>query len=102
MQRAGVSLIISNPSFEVWLMCHYRIPTHPYSAAELFNEIDADIGEYNKSRSIKLDVESVNKAVINAEKLLSENDCNPTGCYRHNPSTTVHSLIKAIRDMNRK
>lgn len=100
--KLGFHLIISNPSFEVWLMCHYRIPTHPYTATELYNEMDAELRGYNKSRGIEFNDESVDKAVTNAEKLLSENECNPTGCCRHNPSTTVYSLVKTIRNRNHK
>lgn len=59
----GFRLFLSNPSFEVWLMCHRRIPTHPCTAAELFDEMNDGMGRYNKSKGIEFDDRSVCMAV---------------------------------------
>ncbi len=92
----GFHLYISNPSFEVWLLCHHRAPTHRYTPNEAVEELSAELGGYQKSRGFELDDEMVDKAIANARALLPDEECSAEGCYRRNPSTMVHSLVKTI------
>lgn len=90
-------LFLSNPSFEVWLLCHLRPLTHGYTPAELVEDLEKELGRpYKKSGGFDLDGRMVGTAIGNARRLLPDEVCDPVGCYRRNPSTTVHSLVEAI------
>lgn len=97
-KELGYRLFISNPSFESWLLCHFRLPTHPYTPAELVEDLDRELdGAYSKSKGFDISDKMVDKAVGNARKLLSDEACTSDGCYRCNPSTMVHTLVEDIR-----
>lgn len=97
-KELGYRLFISNPSFESWLLCHFRMPTHPYTPAELVEDLDRELdGAYSKSKGFDISDKMVDKAVGNARKLLSDEACTSYGCYRCNPSTMVHTLVEDIR-----
>ncbi len=98
-EKLGYNLFISNPSFEAWLLCHFRLPTHKYSSqAELEEELDKELkGRYKKSKGFDINDEMVDKAIVNAKKLLPEDECTPEGCYDRNPSTMVYRLVETIR-----
>lgn len=97
--KRGYELYISNPAFEIWLLCHYRTPSHPCTPAELVDDMNEVLGRpYTKAKSIEIDDGMVGRAIENAERLLSEDECNPIECYKRNPSTMVHSLVRKIRE----
>ncbi len=99
----GYRLFVSNPCFETWLLCHFRIPIHPCDQNGAVEELEGELGgRYVKSRGFDIDDGMVDKALTNAGKLFRNAGCSPTECHRHNPSTTVHVLVDAIRDMKRR
>ena len=101
-EERGFKLFISNPCFEVWLLSHFRLPTHPYDQKEILTDLERELGRtYNKSTGMDIDDAMVDNALMNAGKLLPECDCNPTACFQSNPSTMVHSLVESIRGMTR-
>lgn len=90
--KRGHELYISNPAFGIWLLCHYRILSHPCTPAEPVDDMDEVLGRpYTKAKGIEIDDGMVGRAIENAERLLPEDECNPIECYRRNPSTMVHS-----------
>ena len=93
----GYMLFISNPCFEVWLLCHFRALTRPYSPKELVEDLDELCGGYKKSSSIEIDNDMVDLAIDNSMKMLPEELCSINECYNRNPSTMVHSLVRTIR-----
>ena len=94
----GFSLFLSNPSFEVWLLSHFRQLTHPYTPSELMEDMDRELdGGYTKSRGFEIDDGMIDRAIVNARKLLPDEECTPVGSFRRNPSTMVHSLVETIR-----
>jgi len=54
-------------------------------------------GSYSKPVGFDIDDGMVDRAIVNARRLLPDDECTPVGCYRRNPSTMVHSLVEAIR-----
>ncbi len=97
-QILGYQLFLSNPSFEVWLCCHFGIPTHPCTQSEAVDDLRARLGgSYSKPMGFAIDDDMVDTAIVNARRLLPDNECTPVGCYKRNPSTMVHSLVEAIR-----
>ena len=101
--RLGFHLFLSNPSFEVWLLSHFRQLTHPYTQDELIDDMGRALGGgYSKSRGFEIDDGMVDRAIENSRKLLPDEECNPVGSFRHNPSTMVHSLVDTIRKRVRR
>lgn len=97
-KKRGYILFLSNPSFEVWLLAHFRMPTHPYTPAELVDDMKAELGgKYDKARGFDFDDSMVDRAIGNSRRMLPDEACDVEGCYRRNPSTMVHSLVEMIR-----
>ena len=46
-----------------------------------------------------IDLDMVNKAIVNAEKLLDQSERTPVGCHLHNPSTTIHVLVSELMNI---
>lgn len=93
-EDAGIKLLVSNPSFEVWLLAHYEVPTRRSQ-----KELEERLGEkldrkYRKAEGIGPRDETVRTAIANAERLLPE----PTVecCASADPSTMVHVLVKRV------
>lgn len=102
-ETRGFKLFISNPCFEVWLLSHFRLLTHQYDQKEILIDLERELGRpYSKSTGMNIDDAMVDNAMKNAEKLLSECDCDLTACFQRNPSTMVQSLVESIRGMSRK
>ncbi len=101
--KRGYRLFISNPSFEVWLLCHFRLPTHQYDQHDILTDLERELrGPYKKSSGFDIDDQMVERAVNNASRLLPLDNCNTGECYDRNPSTMVHSLVDSIRRMMRR
>lgn len=97
-RERGWNLFLSNPSFEVWLLAHYRLPSHPYTPAELVDDMRGELGgQYDKARGFDIDDGMVDKAIRNSRRMLPDDECDIEGCYNRNPSTMVHSLVDSIR-----
>lgn len=93
-RKVGVSFFVSNPSFEVWLLLHYRIPRGDVSQKGLEDMLTAALGrKYVKGAGIPDDVDP-HAAIANAEMLLP--DADTESCLRRSPSTTVHQLVKSM------
>ena len=93
--RKGYELMLSNKSFEVWLLMHYEYFTVPYTQDELEKKLTEHLGkDYKKSDGIPFDIGMVRFARDNSEKNL------PGGsnleCLKTNPSTRLHLLIDDI------
>ena len=95
--RRGYELILSNKSFEVWLLMHYESFTVPYTQTELEKKLTGHLGkDYHKSDGIPFNIRMVRFARDNSEKNLPEG--SNLDCFRTNPSTRLHFLIDDILD----
>lgn len=95
-EKNGFQLFLSNASFEVWLLMHYKALSKPYSQEELEAELSEAIDHrYVKSEGILLDQDSLEVALGNCRKNGLGAD-NPEECLRRNPSTMVHLLVKDL------
>ena len=95
--RKGYELMLSNKSFEVWLLMHYESFTVPYTQNELENKLTEHLGkEYRKSNGIPFNISMVRFARDNSERNLPGK--SNLDCFRTNPSTRLHLLIDDILD----
>ena len=98
--KYGFKVILSNPCFEVWYICHFRCTTKQYaSSKEAIEELKKYYPNYSKS-DIELrgfPIEKLSIAVKNARKLEEWNEKQP-GRKKHTvsylPSTEVFKVIE--------
>jgi hypothetical protein len=92
--RARVSLAVSNPCFELWLLLHHDSCTsHCDGYVDVAGRLKKHLPEYDKSRlTFAAYRDGVDDAVRRARRL------DPTGtAFTTNPSTNVWQLVERIR-----
>lgn len=93
--RKGYELILSNKSFEVWLLMHYEYYSVPYTQYELEKKLTTHLGkDYHKSDGIPFDIRMVKFAIDNSMRNLPGG--SNLDCFKTNPSTRLHLLIYDI------
>ena len=51
-EQNNITLLLSNPCFEIWLLLHFKYSTKPYASnIELLNELQNSWPEYSKNIS---------------------------------------------------
>ena len=95
-------LIVSNPSFEIWYLCHFTYSTKEYhSSDEVEIDLKRQMPDYSKNRldMYERTVSHIDTAVRNAERLEQYNV--DAGKKIHTsgfqPSTEVYKVVKNIR-----
>ena len=101
-EKHGIKLIVSNPCFELWFICHFTdSPKHYGSSQELVNDMDRFITSYDKSMEgiYQILKNRVAAAIGNARTLekralergyeIHSSDCAPT--------TDVFKILEEIR-----
>ena len=98
--KTKIELIISNPCFEVWYLCHYMYSTKAYNCnEEAISKLKKYISNYNKKTNIFSILKSnINNAISNAEKLQKYHQGLGREIYslESNPSTEIYKIIKEI------
>lgn len=92
-RRAGVSLAVSNPCFELWLLLHHaECRSHCTGYADVASRLKKHVPGYDKTRLNFADyADGLNDAVKRAR------DLEPTGTdHTQNPSTGVWRLVGKI------
>ncbi|WP_153800454.1 RloB family protein [Foetidibacter luteolus] len=107
----GVRIAYSNEVFELWLLLHYQNVNHakPIPRQEVYQLLEAQIKkhpayteyvyEHGKTSVIDALLKTGNeqKAIERAENLLTAH--NGTAPIYANPSTTVHILVRRLREL---
>lgn len=99
LQR-GYGLAVSNPCFEVWLLCHFQIPPADVSACRAVENVlrEALDGGYNKAR---LDISRFFDQIETAVKRAVELDANPEDRWPQNVGTHVYRVVQSISQLVR-
>ena len=95
----GIDLYASNPSFEYWLILHFKDFNKYATEKETRDELSVLLGrKYSKSEGISSVItdQKINEAIIRASKIIPLDKANPVTCKKYLPSTTVHSLVNEI------
>ena len=92
-------IIFSNYSIEVWILCHFKKPTHDCKGINLIRQIKLESGWSNYKKNDPEIFEKIRDkldyAIDNADKLISEKTV-PTFSKDSNPVTEMGLLIKEI------
>jgi len=98
----GIDLYVSNPSFEYWLILHFREYNKHASQKDMEDELSALLEKkYIKSEGITsvINDQIISGAIVRASKTIPLGNIDPMFCKNHPPSTTVHSLVREIMDI---
>ena len=99
-RKKGFDLIVSNPCFEVWFICHFRMPGNYSSSSECIRDLEKYIAHYAKGDEdlYARTRGNILKALEMAEQL--EDLCRRRGhtLHRHDfsPSTEVYRIVKEM------
>lgn len=98
----NAEVIVSNPCFEVWFLCHYVFSTAQFrSNDEVIEKLISYHPNFSKSYpNMALDLESkVGQAIKNAKKLEKHCICNgkKRHCLEFSPSTEVYKIIEVLK-----
>ncbi len=94
-RQKGISVALSNPCFELWLLLHFAdFPTQQgLSCAEIGEQIRHIVGSYNKTKIFNLPIADVNvvEAIARSKANFDETDLIPTTLQ-----TAVHLIIEDL------
>jgi hypothetical protein len=93
----NVTMYISNPSFEFWLLLHFEDDKTTYIQDDLEERLGKHIkAKYKKSEGINRHIgrENIENAIIRSKVLLIDGD--PVKCKNTTPSTCLHVLVEKL------
>lgn len=95
--KQSIDLFISNPSFEVWLLMHYKDVACNIGQEELESELACVLERpYVKSEGIDIDDSKISSAMNRSRQIIESRDDKTRKCALECPSTTLHFLIEMI------
>lgn len=97
-----VGMLMSNPSFEYWLLLHFENLSVRLEQEEMEERLGRHLGRrYAKGEDITRLISDgmVDRAIARAERRLPGGRCSIPGCLEVCPSTMVHLLVRELREM---
>ena len=102
-EKHDIQIIVSNPCFELWFICHFtKTPRNYASSKELLKDMQNYIKDYGKSMDgiYQLTREHLDEAIINAENL--ERRALNAGYKKYtaafSPTTEMYILVSKIKE----
>lgn len=101
-EQNDVTLILSNPCFEIWLLMHFKYTTKPYASnLELLNDLQNRWPEYSKNIGSFDGISDMRPSAIDNAKQLKQFHKlknHTTEIEKCNPSTDVYILVELLDD----
>lgn len=101
VRNTRAELIVSNPCFEIWYLCHFVYSTRQFNnPREVLDELKKYIVGYEKNQNVypRNLQDKTNKAIENAKKM--EKHCLDSGHVPHtvafSPSTDVYKIFESF------
>ena len=97
-----VMLFMSNPSFEYWLLLHFRDVTRAMTQREMEDMLGDLLGQrYSKGADLtrRLPDSGIRDAIGRAERGLPIGSCDIETCFDRTPSTMLHILVSELADL---
>ncbi|WP_084965214.1 RloB family protein [Thermoactinospora rubra] len=98
-RRAGVNLVVSLPSFELWILYHFQDYTTPCDCRTVRRQLERHIDDYDKRLSRHFPIDRHALAAERARRA-DPDHCRPNRRGR-NPSTNVWLVVDAIRQVGK-
>ncbi len=95
------SLIVSNPCFEIWFLCHHGCSSHQYySSEEVVSALKKIYPDYSKNdeRMYSRTIDKVQTASENAKRLEQEalSSGKALHTYQFQPSTEAYKVVEEL------
>ena len=95
------SLIVSNPCFEIWFLCHHGCSSHQYySSEEVVSALKKIYPDYSKNdeRMYSRTIDKVQTAIENAKRLEQEalSSGKAIHTYQFQPSTEAYKVVEEL------
>lgn len=95
----NIMLIVSNPCFEKWFLCHFSASTRNYnSSKEILDELKKYIKGYSKSQDVYKEYLQGKTAIAVKNAKILEQHCLDSGLHPHTvsftPSTEVYKVFE--------
>ncbi len=103
-EKKNVTLLTSNPCFEVWYLQHFSFSTKPFpNSNSVIKELEKKISSYQKNHcDFELFYPNTEMAIMNCEKLDKYHaDNNATNKFP-NPQTNIYKLVRILIDRGRQ
>ena len=96
-EERSIALLISNPSFEVWLLMHFEDVASAMDQKDLEHSLDRNLGrKYEKSKGVRPDRTMILEAIRRAESKIPGNVDVFNYIIGHPGTTMAHLLFKGI------
>ena len=95
------SLIVSNPCFEIWFLCHHGCSSHQYySSDEVVSALKRIYPDYSKNddRMYSRTIDKIQDAIKNSKRLEQEalSSGKSLHTYQFQPSTETYKVIEEL------
>ena len=105
-QENNIKVLLSNPTFEIWYLLHYKYSTKPFNSNEdVIYELKKYIENYQKNLDVyNLLIDKLPNAINNAKKLENyHSKQGNTNLSKKCPSSDIYKLMEIVeKDMNKK
>ena len=92
-KKKNVSVLFSNPSFEVWFLDHYIYTEKSYlNQDELIADLKRYLPEYEKNKDVFSILGSYEKALRNARRQSGGESC----LFQESAGTDFHKLLEVL------
>ena len=98
-KQKGIEIIVSNPCFENWFLCHFRYLSKIQDNKEAIKELSKYIKGYKKNKDIFKEIEHLTKAAIkNAKKqeLYHKKQNRDLNSAEANPSSGIYKIVEEL------
>ncbi len=94
----GINFIASNPSFEIWLLLHFKNTSKYYmDGNDVISDLKKYIVDYEKNKDVFVVCESrMEEAIKNAFKLKENFEKDSCSLWHCNPMTDVMEMVKCL------
>lgn len=94
----GITFVISNPTFEIWFLLHYKYTSKEYfKCDEVVKDVKKYIEDYSKSADVYEELKNQQEyAIENAERLDRQYENEKWPSVKCNPRTDVYKLVRNL------
>ena len=105
IRKINGTMIVSNPCFEIWYICHYGYSTKQYASnQDVVNTLKKYVPDYEKGFPHMQEIlaGSITDAITNAKRLEMYHEATTGNAKRYNcqPRTDVYIVIEVILKKN--
>lgn len=99
--KYNIEIIVSNPCFEEWFLCHFVYTTKSLSSSEVINKLKTYIPDYEKNLDVFQAINNLtNIGVKNAKKQVKYHESlgRNINLVQSNPCSTVYKIVLKIKN----